>query len=49
MLNIVTARTLHTNTPGKVFVTPLVGLFQHYHNLLNLLPFVLETGDVLAS
>ena len=47
-LNTITARALHTNTPGKVFVTPLIGLFQFYHTSLNLLPFALE-GGALAS
>lgn len=44
-LNTITARALQdTDTPGKVTVTPLIGLFQFYHTFLNLLPFALEGG-----
>lgn len=30
-LNTITARALRNNTPGKIIITPLIGLFQFYH------------------
>ena len=47
MLNTITARALHNNTPGKAIVTPLIGCFKSIISL-NLLPFALE-GGALAS
>ena len=39
-VNIITARALLHNTPGKAVCNS--------YQLLNLLPFALETGDALA-
>jgi hypothetical protein len=30
-LNTITARALRNNFPGKIIITPLIGLFQIYH------------------